>query len=1125
MNMNNYNTIRSLSATNNAKSSGFSRYSHTGLGACPICDRTDSRCDRSGDFIHCRTASPSETISGYRSIRRELTAIGCSVWVEERESQKRRSPEEIAAWVEQKKRSEQQRKTREIESRKALAREPEKLDREYEILYRENGLSAEHLADIERRGLNRADIERIGCYTLNGGLYLPVRDLDGLRVGAQYKITGRGYRWDREGRIHTKLDGEQPLTFWGNRTNPVRVVFVEGLGFKPYITSIRNPSDLVIGAAGGMFGSSPAQIERVLELYPGTELVLMADGDAVFNPNIKNQYQKLFELVAANDRQISIGWWGQFNKSDGDIDEIAIDTEIEYIEVADFGRMTAMGLAYKETTKQIDRVSGKKIERSEQFLSAFGLPRNRAFTYVSSGVGTGKTQQLEPVISAWEKLNPDCRTIVIGYRNALLDQMCDRLKIDSYRTGYGMQAAAIANHKRLAIVADSIGQLSLSDIPANSLVIIDEVDAVVRHIAQHQTMGSRGAGIQAHVANILDRVLVSGGAVLALEDSITSNTVTGLADLTGDKYESDLILNKYNRFNWDVRIGWQNPDKFTESIIARLMAGERVVTLATSQKFGESLQRIVEARLPELAGKVRRIDSKTLDKQRALMADPVGFLRANPTNLLILSPTVESGFSIDDGGVDPLFDRVVLWAGNLDPRSHLQMLARYRSNCPRDIYCSKRGAEAASEEGRNAHNLLKKSLAVANETALEQGFGKIKNNNIGEVWNRLESEYKARAAISSVYLYEFLRHELIEDGHQVSVVDWETASAEYCQEHGIQIDWDTRSELAEMRTLIDDELAKLLLDADGTQMSEITANLVKRSSHVSYETKIVAEKALLHHRLPEAELSYEFIRECVVERRGEYLRQLELAYLIDKLDLSKAIDKEQFSRQIENPHIIYSRVPKNSQRARLLHPIAAEIADLASGREYMADDAAIAKIANYLRSNSYQFWLLFGFTSREASTDVLGRVANGDAHLAGKIIKRLGWKTRRVRQTRIDGKRIGVYAIVNSNCPHRQLVTAALDRRYSQTIASAAGIKIERHVDFKDKDLLLKSTCQSDPIAPEANQQAEYMDRVLTEIAEALELSIGHYEFISDILAIYPIEQVRAAAKLLPRDRREKLAI
>lgn len=1100
------------------------RYNNRRNGSCPICGLYKSRCGQSPTGVqHCVTAQHGDVVPGYRNIGNERTGLDCSQWVEG-DPFVPYTDEDKKEWGRRKRDADRQAEKERV-ARQVRAKLPSQLNKEYQQQFDRNPISVEGQSEFTKRGLCDGDIACIGAYTIGSKLYLPIPNLDGLRVGAQVKVLSKpGYIWDRAGDNHTKNHDELPIAVYGNRNNPGRILFVEGTGFKPYITSKRFAGDLVIGASGGQFGTVPKQIREVLTKYPNASLVLYPDAGATLNRNVQSQYDRLFEL--AGDRNISIAWWQQFIKPDGDIDEIGTSAPIEYLEVARYKSIAADGCGYTQLTT-IDEVGA--IERNEQFLSPLTLPELSSINFVSSGVGTGKTHQLPAILNAWQKLYPDGRIIVLGYRNALIDQMSDRLKIDSYRVGYGQDDEAISSIKRLAIVADSITRLNLTDIPANTLLIIDEVEAVLKHCAIAGTFGGRAGSTQSHIANILDRVLVSRGAIVALEDTITRISVKGLGDLTGGKYASSTVINRYNRFQWDVSIGHKSPHKFKELIISRLMAGERIQLSTTSQKFGEGLHRMIVKRLPELEGKIQRVDAKTITEKKDLVGNPIEFLRANETRLLIISPTVESGFSIDDGGDNPLFDRVVLYAANLDTRTQLQMLARYRSNCPRDIFVSKRGAESSGEVGRNSAKLLKKYKTIASKTALEQGYGTIKNSKIGEVWNRLECEFKARDAISAKYLYQFLRKELIEDGHNLSPIDWEVECDRYQAEHKIEITGDIETEYKEEIEQIDRELTTALYVAKepASKMNIGIADKILHSSSTTYKQKVEATMCKHLHRLPgiTEQMGEEFIYDCLVTNRGRYVGECHLAYLVGRPPLARAIDRDIFAKQAEQPHLIYSRVPKNSQRARVLSQIADGIEDLATGREYKEGDVSVTRIANFARSKAYEMWELFGLNPIESGTDSEGKRINTDIAIVNKLMAKLGYKGKRIKQLGTGKDRTSVYSIVNANCAHRQLIYEALEKRYRLTIENANQIELVAHAISNPINPVLKNACVDSSNPVESAFFMGFSHSELDEIADQINYIARNQEYAHLLKNEYPIDVLRKAGSHLDDSLKKQLGI
>jgi len=80
---------------------------------------------------------------------------------------------------------------------------------------------------------------------------------------------------------------------------------------------------LWIGMAGGQWANAPKRLRSVMEANNITQAVLNADGGATANPNIMGAYTKLGDLLNGWDTPLTTRWWGQTEKSHGDVDEIA----------------------------------------------------------------------------------------------------------------------------------------------------------------------------------------------------------------------------------------------------------------------------------------------------------------------------------------------------------------------------------------------------------------------------------------------------------------------------------------------------------------------------------------------------------------------------------------------------------------------------------------------------------------------------------------------------------------------------------------------------------------------------------------------------------------------------------
>jgi hypothetical protein len=131
--------------------------------------------------------------------------------------------------------------------------------------------------------------------------------------------------------------GEFPIAIYGQNLASGIVGISEGLEFKPAIASYRLGIP-VIGHNGTTFASSPIQTQETLEALGDSIIRLYPDGGVIGNPKLVAQYQAAIALYQSWGYKVEIAWWGQFNKSDGDIDEISqekIDS-IQYLTPDEF---------------------------------------------------------------------------------------------------------------------------------------------------------------------------------------------------------------------------------------------------------------------------------------------------------------------------------------------------------------------------------------------------------------------------------------------------------------------------------------------------------------------------------------------------------------------------------------------------------------------------------------------------------------------------------------------------------------------------------------------------------------------------------------------------------------------
>lgn len=390
---------------------------------CPICGgvRKDCRQNNQNQVIHCRHADANPV--GYKFLK--LDKLGFGMWLEsaivdEQDEQRREE------W----KRSQQQQKEARIaaELQRLIAGLTEKeRDREFRNLLGQLSLSAKHREDLLRRGLTDEQInqgmfasvkkwQKLGSSVshLLPGVNIDGRSLnigysgylcpiwhDGLIIGCQVRLdSGDGkYRWltsvnkkRPNGQTSHLKNGELPITIVqvdGNTdkstlhdalvaVTPVAVTsvagsesegdqdlrFAEGI-LKPYVASSRLEKNF-LGAAGGNFANSPQQVEVIIASLNPERLILCPDAGAVNNSQVMRSYQALYELVSSLGHELWVEWWGQFDKSSPDIDELSEETQTTIISYQEFLKFS--------TVQPTPTQAPNKFLTEQQWWEQYGLP-------------------------------------------------------------------------------------------------------------------------------------------------------------------------------------------------------------------------------------------------------------------------------------------------------------------------------------------------------------------------------------------------------------------------------------------------------------------------------------------------------------------------------------------------------------------------------------------------------------------------------------------------------------------------------------------------------------------------------------------------------------------------------
>ncbi|MDJ0727841.1 MAG: CHC2 zinc finger domain-containing protein, partial [Prochloraceae cyanobacterium] len=266
---------------------------------------------------------------------------------------------------------------------------------------RENIKRNRHLSDyqIEARGyrslkpwqkLSRAVDDRLAGVKLGGrsllnfakGIFCPIQNAIGLYVGFQWRpdnpIPGKGkYLWPageskRDPQPKSNLaNGELPLSVnYPERYSQLyleegAIGFCDSVAFKGH-TAANFLGIPIIGASGGHFASSSETLRIELQNLKTKEIIVYPDAGDIKNPLMMTAINKAIAKVKSWGYPVKIAWWGQVEKSVGDIDEISRDkiAKITYLTPNEFNELVK---------PDIVRVIGEKITLTKRGKSHMGI--------------------------------------------------------------------------------------------------------------------------------------------------------------------------------------------------------------------------------------------------------------------------------------------------------------------------------------------------------------------------------------------------------------------------------------------------------------------------------------------------------------------------------------------------------------------------------------------------------------------------------------------------------------------------------------------------------------------------------------------------------------------------------
>lgn len=403
----------------------------------------------------------------------------------------------------------------------------------------------------------------------------------------------------------------------------------------------------------------------------------------------------------------------------------------------------------------------------------FPLPALGEALLIDAPMGSGKTHWMGKILGQLQ--GPGVKVVAIGHRNNLLRQTGARLGLTHLADvplGSNISGQPSLHHAgAIAYCIDSLHRhydALMRHIGAGGrvLLLLDEIDALMRHLLLAETISPvRRITLLYQFSNLLQAIARGGGWIIGGEANLSQLACDALRRLSLGTLPVKVGRSLCPPDPWNcLDVGPQSPIKAKQAALAialkHLDSGDRVLLLCSSQKAAEELDEICLA----LGFGTIRIDSKTSADPfcRELLQNPGAVLADSPAQILIGSPSIESGISIEGEG---LFDAVVLLATSLDAAAAYQQLGRYRNpRVPRYLCVADRAAGGSAN--LDPAEILDRWHSALNEALAEHHLDVEARPEVA-IAEQLAADYLARGNASQILLHANLISALRADGHKL----------------------------------------------------------------------------------------------------------------------------------------------------------------------------------------------------------------------------------------------------------------------------------------------------------------------------------------------------------------------
>ena len=927
--------------------------------SCPICQDVSGDCRTTQDnLILCHSFIDVDSdVAGYKWTK----ASSNGVWgVHILDDGKEFDREQYERYLAQK--EAQERDKKQFLADNAL--DADGRDRAIRKLASKVGLKDHHREDLRNRGLSDAKIEG-GLYfsidpwvrfnlnlpenlpgirykgdckampsasfaTRDSGYACVIFDKQGRAIGWQLRVEGakgNKYKWAKSSFSSHLPNGELPVTatkpnknsdrtgrnsdFKSELTQPsaFRTLYSSEGILKPQIA--HHLHDIAIcGAAGGHFSGSPEQLTEIIFDYD--EIAIAPDGGDVLNPQVMQRWQKQINFFKRFDKPIKIVWWGQVQKSDGDIDEIdsATFSNAEYLSPDEFIELAKehckvvridrwkqqQEAAKNQTWKQLTSLTAKPwLEVNTSELESIGLENKleRGHIYLlKSAKATGKTNAVKPLVNSFTNIYSWFNRIALGREE------CHKLGLD-----YKDDLKSYQGYLKAGFCANSAYQFNPVNLKNNGLLLGDESDQLFSYLFESicNKNGIRPAILKAFEAHLKAAVAGNGMALFMSADN-SDIEYQFLKQIAPPGCEVRVIINHYQPLKGKVNFDISNtPDGSVDELVTNLKNGVPcfvIDDIKNGVKGCKSIAEYIRNLLPDVAGSIVEINSDTSGSEEIQNYLKNINSASKNTLLLICSPSVISGISIENGHFQQGYG---FYNGVLTTKEASQSLVRVRGLENLTVWAAKKGFTWAGDRSLTPEGIRDYYQRNYDSNAKYLSSFDVDYDPLTDEWSspwfELYCKYAAYRNLSMSDLRLRLKEKLEEEGYTIAEVAPEPQKD---TELKLKESWSNIN----LEQAIAVELANILSDEELEKLSN-SKEAITPEQQLDIEKTILLKRygqplidTVTHQDKYTGETLTGYAALYLKDDGGRWYRQLkQLYYLIDNYDEAVRSDRAQESQQ------------------------------------------------------------------------------------------------------------------------------------------------------------------------------------------------------------------------------------